>query len=65
MESITINVRDGQMAERILWFLKHFEGEGLEIVSREDLDDLRLIKETRGEETISFEDYLKNENQTA
>jgi hypothetical protein len=26
------------------------------------MDDLKLLKETRNEETIDFEDYLKNEN---
>ena len=27
---------------------------------QEDLDDLCLLRETRGESTISFADYLKN-----
>ncbi len=27
---------------------------------QEDLDDLRLLRETRDEPTISFADYLKN-----
>jgi len=41
---------------------KPFKNDGLEIVSKEDIEDLKLLKATREEETISFEDYLKNEN---
>lgn len=33
-----------------------------EIVSKEDMDDLKLLRATRGEEAISFEEYLKNES---
>jgi hypothetical protein len=45
-----------------MWFLELFKNDGLEIVSKEDIEDLKLLKATRGEETISFEKYLKNEN---
>jgi len=42
--------------------LEHFKDDGLEIVSKEDMEDLKLLKETRSEEKINFEDYLKNAN---
>jgi len=34
----------------------------LEIVSKEDIEDLKLLKATREEKTLSFEEYLKNKN---
>ncbi len=59
MESIVINVKDRQLAEKILWLLEHFQGDGMEIVSSEDWNDLQLLKVTRNEDTILFDDYLK------
>lgn len=32
------------------------------LAQQEDLNDLRLLRETRDEPTISFADYLKNAN---
>ena len=58
MQSITINVRDRKLADKVTWLLEHFRDDGLEIVSREDIEDLKLLKATRGEEMVSFEDYL-------
>ncbi len=63
MQTITINVKDEALVDKVLWLLEHFQNEGLEIVSREDIDDLKLLKATRGEECISFEDYLKDESE--
>lgn len=60
MQSITINIKDEQLADKVLWFLERFQGDELEIISKEDMDDLKLLKETRNDETISFTDYLKN-----
>lgn len=62
MQSITINVKDHQLADKVTWLLEHFQSDGLEIVSREDIEDLKMLKATRGEETVSFEDYLAHEN---
>ncbi len=59
MESIVINVKDRQLAEKILWLLEHFQSDGLEIVSPENWRDLQLLKATRNEDTILFDDYLK------
>lgn len=62
MKSITININNAKLAEKIIWLLEHFKNEGLEIVSKEDMDDLKLLKATRNEDSISFDEYLKNEN---
>jgi len=62
MESITVNIDNEQLAEKVIWLLERFENDGLEIVSKEDLNDLKLLKLSRGEESISFDEYLKNEN---
>jgi hypothetical protein len=62
MQTVTINIQDESLAEKVLWILEHFKNDGLEIVSKEDLDDLKLLKKTREEESIPFEEYLKNEN---
>ena len=62
MKSLVINIENENLVDKVLWLLEHFKNDGLEIVSKEDMDDLKLLKETRNEETIDFEDYLKNEN---
>ena len=62
MESLTINVKDKELFEKIKWLLEHFKSEGVEIISSEDKKDLELLQKTRNEESISFEEYLKNEN---
>jgi len=50
MQILTINIENESILDR------------LEIVSLEDTNDLKLLRLTRDEESISFEDYLKNEN---
>lgn len=62
MQTLTINIQNETLTEKVLWLLEHFKNDGLEISSKEDIDDLKLLKATRGEETVSFESYLKNEN---
>ncbi len=62
MQSITINIKNDKLADKVLWFLKHLQNDGLEIVSKEDLEDLKLLKATRNEESIPFDEYTKNEN---
>ena len=49
MKTLTINIANDALVDKVMWLLEHFKNDGLEIVSRE-------------EETISFEKYLKNEN---
>jgi mRNA interferase RelE/StbE len=59
MNSFVINIKDEILKDKVLWLLEHFKNDGLEIVSREDLDDLKLLKASREDETIDFEEYLK------
>ena len=62
MEAITININNPSLTDKVTWFLKHLEADGLEIISKEDFQDLKALKATRDEESISFADYLNNEN---
>jgi len=62
MQSLTINIQNDTVVEKVVWLLEHFKNDGVEIISKEDIEDLKLLSATRNEETISFEDYLKNEN---
>ena len=62
MEAITINIKNPSLTDKVTWFLKHLEADGLEIISKEDFEDLKALKDTRNEESIPFADYLKNEN---
>ena len=50
------------LADKVRWLLENFKNEGLEIVSKEDAYDLKLLRATRSEESIAFDEYLKNEN---
>lgn len=60
MQSLTINFQNPQIFEKVLWLLDHFKKDGVEIVSQEDIDDLKLLSKTRNEESVSLEDYLKD-----
>jgi len=62
MQTLTINIQNETLTEKVLWMLEHFKSDGLEISSKEDIEDLKLLKSTRNEEIVSFENYLKNEN---
>ncbi len=62
MQTLTINIANDALVDKVMWLLEHFKNDGLEIVSKEDIEDLKLLKATREEEIISFEEYLKNEN---
>lgn len=62
MKSITININNDKLANKVIKLLKSFKNEGLEIVSKEDMNDLKLLKATRNEESVSFDEYLENEN---
>ncbi|EIC23614.1 hypothetical protein Thi970DRAFT_01288 [Thiorhodovibrio frisius] len=58
MHNIAINIKDDQLAKQVVWWLEHFKDDGLEIVSVEDLDDLKALHATRHEASVAFEDYL-------
>ena len=62
MQSITINISNDKLAEKVTWLLEHFKHDGLEIVSREDMEDLKLLKMTRKEKSVPFDEYLRNED---
>ena len=62
MKTITINIKNDKLAEKVTWLLNHLRQDGLEIVSQEDLDDLKALKATRKEETIPFDKYLKSKD---
>ena len=62
MQTLTINIKNDTLLDKVVWLLEHFKKDGLEIVSKEDVEDLKLLKATRDEETTSFEEYLSNEN---
>ncbi|MDP2894705.1 MAG: hypothetical protein Q8N78_10120 [Sulfurimonas sp.] len=62
MQSLTINIQNETLVEKVIWLLEHFKNDGLEIVSKEDIEDLKLLSATRNEESTSFEEYLKNAN---
>ena len=62
MRSITININNDKLVEKVTWLLEHFKNDGLEIVLKEDMDDLKLLKATRNEDSIPFDEYIKNED---
>ena len=46
------------LTKKVLWMLEHFKSDGLGISSKENVEDLKLLKSTRKEEVVSFETYL-------
>ena len=62
MKTLTINIHNDSLVDKVVWLLEHFKNDGLEIISKEDMDDLKILKETRNDDTVAFEDYLANEN---
>jgi len=62
MQIVTILIKNQEIEEKILWFLKHLENDGVEILSQEDSEDFKLLMATREELSIPFSEYLKNED---
>ncbi len=62
MQTLTINIKNETLTKKVLRILEHFKNDGLEISSQEDIEDLKLLKATRNDDSMSFDDYLKNEN---
>ena len=60
MKSITINIKDDSVVEKVTWMLNHFKEDGVEIISKEDLNDLVLLKSTHGEDSISLDEYFND-----
>ncbi len=57
MQTLTINIQNETLMEKVLWMLEHFKNDGLEISSKENVKDLKLLKATRDEKKVSFESY--------
>jgi hypothetical protein len=63
MQSITININNNdELAGKVIGMLNELKSDDLEIVLTEDIGDLKRLKATRNEESISFNQYIKNEN---
>lgn len=61
MQTVTINIQNETLAKKVLWMLEYFKNDGLEIISKKDIEDLKLLKATRDDESVSFEQYLTDE----
>ena len=57
MQTLTINIEDRSLTQKVMWLLEHFKQDGLKIVEYEDLHDLKLLAQTRDEEHTPFEEY--------
>ncbi len=55
METITINIANDELADKVTWFLELLKDDGLEVIKKEDYEDLKLLRESRNEESIPFE----------
>jgi len=62
MQSLTVNIKNNALTDKVLWMLKHFENDGVEVSSVENIDDLKNLKATRNEPSIPFSEYLNDEN---
>ncbi len=45
-----------------MWFLNYLKDDDVEVVSQENISDLKLLAATRSETSIPFDEYLKNGN---
>jgi aerobic-type carbon monoxide dehydrogenase small subunit (CoxS/CutS family) len=63
MHTFTVKV-DDSILDKFLWLFENFPKNKIEILEKidEDSKDLKLLQETRNDEKISFEEYLKNES---
>ena len=44
MQTLTINIANDTLVEKVMWLLEHFKNDGLEIVSKEDIEDLKNLQ---------------------
>ena len=65
MDTIVLKI-DPKIKDKFLWLLSHFKKNeivvelNIESVSKED-SDFKYFEEIKDEETVDFEEYLKNE----
>ncbi|MBF0258668.1 MAG: hypothetical protein HQK62_07505 [Desulfamplus sp.] len=62
MNTITIRIKNDSLTEKIVWLLSHIKEDGMEIIFNDDMKDLELLKATRNENSIPFDEYLQNAN---
>ena len=44
MQTLTINIANDTLVEKVMWLLEYFKNDGLEIVSKEDIEDLKNLQ---------------------
>ncbi len=64
MDILNIAVKDQSIIDKIIELLEPLKNEGVEIIdnykiSKEDLADIKAILATKGEETVSLDEFLK------
>lgn len=61
MRTLQINVYNDSILQKILWLLEHFKADGVEVLTDEDIEDIRLYDEAKKDksEIIPFEQALK------
>ncbi|DAB38040.1 MAG: hypothetical protein A2023_01110 [Sulfuricurvum sp. GWF2_44_89] len=57
MQSLTLNFQNQQIFENVLWLLKHFEEDGIEIVVHEDITEELEKAFDNGEDISKFVDW--------
>ena len=62
MNTITIRIKNDSLTEKIVWLLNHIKEDGMEIIFNDDIQDFELLRATRNDKSISFDEYLKNAN---
>lgn len=61
MTTLAINIKDNSV-EKVRWLLDHFSEQELEIIDINDLEDLKLIEQTRVESSEDAEEFFKRES---
>jgi hypothetical protein len=46
MQTLTIYIQNETLTKKVLCMLEHFKSDGLEISSKENVEDLKLLKST-------------------
>ena len=64
MDILNIAVKDQSAIDKIMEFINSLKSDSVELIdkyeiSQEDLEDLKDVIATRGEETISLEEFMK------
>lgn len=54
MQTLTLNIKNEDATNKMMWLLKHSEHNEIEILEKEDINDLNMLAATRNEESIPF-----------